>query len=135
MWIKLLKSPDLVFIFTLDAEEAVKCLESNHCVKSVRIRSFFWSIFSRIRTEFGEIRSISPYSVRMRENTDQKKSRIWTLFTQWMTCRSAFRPWQTSLMSYFMKMVISWKQLFNRITTRIEYLIPAFAKLLPHFLA
>ena len=28
------------------------------------------------------IQSISPYSVRMRENTDQKKLRIWTLFTQ-----------------------------------------------------
>ena len=27
--------------------------------------------------------SISPYSVRMRENTDQKKLRIWTLFVQW----------------------------------------------------
>ena len=26
--------------------------------------------------------SIYPYSVRMRENTDQKKLRIWTLFTQ-----------------------------------------------------
>ena len=25
---------------------------------------------------------ISPYSVRMRENTDQKKIRIWTLFRQ-----------------------------------------------------
>ena len=30
-----------------------------------------------------QIRSFSdPYSVRMRENTDQKKLRIWTLFTQ-----------------------------------------------------
>ena len=29
---------------------------------SVQIRSFFWSIFSRIRTEYGEI-LISPYSV------------------------------------------------------------------------
>ena len=56
--------------------------DRNHCVKSVQIRSFFWSVFSRIRTEYGEIRSISPYSVRMRENTDQKKFRIWTLFTQ-----------------------------------------------------
>ena len=27
---------------------------------------------------------ISPYSVRMRENTDLKKLRIWTLFMQWM---------------------------------------------------
>ena len=26
---------------------------------------------------------IRRYSVRMRENTDQKKLRIWTLFTQW----------------------------------------------------
>ena len=34
----------------------------------------FWSIFSRIRTEFGEIWNISPYSVRMRENTDQNNS-------------------------------------------------------------
>ena len=37
--------------------------------------------YARIRTEDGEIRSISPYSVRMRENTDQKKLSIWTLFT------------------------------------------------------
>ena len=25
-----------------------------------------------------------PYSVQMRESTDQEKLRIWTLFTQWM---------------------------------------------------
>ena len=28
-------------------------------------------------------RSISLYAIRMRENTDQKKLRIWTHFTQW----------------------------------------------------
>ena len=34
-------------------------LETGHCVsQSVQIRSFFWSVFSRIRTEYGEIRSI-----------------------------------------------------------------------------
>ena len=27
----------------------------------------------RIPTEYGEVRTISPYSARMRENTDQKK--------------------------------------------------------------
>ena len=32
--------------------------EMTHCVKSFRIRSFFWAVFSRIRTEYGEIRSI-----------------------------------------------------------------------------
>ena len=30
----------------------------------------FWSVFSRIRTEY----RISPYSARMRENTDQNNS-------------------------------------------------------------
>ena len=32
-------------------------------------------------TEYEEMRSICPYSVRMRQNTDEKKLRIWTLFT------------------------------------------------------
>ena len=53
-----------------------------HCVKSVQIRSFFWPVFSRIRNEYGEILRISPYSVRMWENTGQEKLHIWTLFTQ-----------------------------------------------------
>ena len=45
-----------------------------HCVKSVRIE-LFWSVFSRIQTEYGEILRISPYSVWMRENTDQNNSK------------------------------------------------------------
>ena len=32
------------------------------------------ALFSRIRTEYGEILRIYPYSVRMRENKDQKNS-------------------------------------------------------------
>ena len=43
---------------------------------------FFWSVFSRIRTEYGEILRTSAYSVQMWENTDQKKLHTWTLFTQ-----------------------------------------------------
>ena len=38
---------------------------------------FFWFVFSRLRTEYGEIVRISPYSVRMRENTDQKNCEYW----------------------------------------------------------
>ena len=34
----------------------------------------FWPVFSRIWTEYEEILRISPYSVRMRENTDQENS-------------------------------------------------------------
>ena len=36
----------------------------------------FRSAFSCIRTEYGEIWSISPYSVRMRENADQNNSEL-----------------------------------------------------------
>ena len=34
----------------------------------------FWFVFSRIRTEYGEILRISPYSVQMQENMDQNNS-------------------------------------------------------------
>ena len=43
-------------------------MEIYYCVKSVQIRSYFWSVFS----------SESPYSVRIQQNTDQKKLGIWT---------------------------------------------------------
>ena len=33
-----------------------------------------WSVFSRIWTEYREIRSISPYSVQIWENADQNNS-------------------------------------------------------------
>ena len=36
-------------------------LNIDHCVKSVKIWSFFWSLFSRIRTEYGEISRIQFY--------------------------------------------------------------------------
>ena len=45
-----------------------------HRVKSVCILSFFWLAFSGIQTEYGDIRSISPYSFQMRDNVDQKNS-------------------------------------------------------------
>ena len=62
-----------------------------HCVKSIQIWNFFWSVFSEIIRFYGDLRSISPYSVRMQENTDQKKLHIWTLFTQRNGKRN--RPW------------------------------------------
>ena len=35
---------------------------------------FFWSIFSLIRTEYGEMWNISRYSTQMRRNTDHENS-------------------------------------------------------------
>ena len=42
--------------------------------KKCSYSELFWSAFSRIQTEYAEIRSISPYSVQMRENADQNNS-------------------------------------------------------------
>ena len=46
-----------------------------------RNTEFFLVRIFRIWTEYEEILHISPYSVQMQENMDQKKLRIWTLFT------------------------------------------------------
>ena len=76
----------------------------NDCIKGVFLRvlwnfseqlvlrekcpcsEFFWSAFSRIRTEYGEIQSNYPCSVRMWENRDQENSEMGTfhavLFTE-----------------------------------------------------
>ena len=43
-----------------------------HCVKSVRIRGYSAPYFPAV--ELIEIHRISPYSVRMRENTDKNNS-------------------------------------------------------------
>ena len=61
-----------------------------HYKKLDQMMSFFWSIFSRIRTEYIVLLSKSPYSLRIRENTDQEKILIWELFTQYWI--SIFNP-------------------------------------------
>ena len=43
-----------------------------HCVKSVQIRSFFWSVFSRIRTEYGDIVSLRIQSECKKIRTIQR---------------------------------------------------------------
>ena len=50
-------------VYEVPVYEVLKmpALDSLHCVESVQIGSFFRSVFSRIRTEYGEIRSISPW--------------------------------------------------------------------------
>ena len=53
---------------------------TTHCVKSVQIHNFLWSVFSRIRTAYREIWSIQSECGKIRT---RKKLRIWTLFSQW----------------------------------------------------
>ena len=33
-------------------------IDEDHCMKSVQIQNLFWPVYSRIRTEYGEILSI-----------------------------------------------------------------------------
>ena len=40
-------------------------------MKSIQIRSYFWSVFSCIRNEYGDLLRKSSHSVQMQENTDQ----------------------------------------------------------------
>ena len=54
--------------------ECWRIKESHTLLKKSPYSGLFWSAFSRIRTEYGEILRISPYSVRMRENVDQNNS-------------------------------------------------------------
>ena len=58
--------------FILDVSQDSENALALHRVKSIQIRSYFWSVFSCIRSEYGDLRSKSPYSVRIQEYTDQK---------------------------------------------------------------
>ena len=44
---------------------------NTHCMKNVQIQRFFWSVFSRIRTEYGEILRIQSDcgNIRTRKNS------------------------------------------------------------------
>ena len=64
----------LVFWIILILNYSLKILTMHHCVKSVQMRSFVWSAFSFIWTEWRDLLRKSLYSVRIQENTDQKKT-------------------------------------------------------------
>ena len=83
-----------------------------HFVKSVQIRSFSWSVFYCIRTEYGDLLSKSLYSVQEKENTGQKKLRVWTLSTQWFLY---FRKPRKPMISWRFHGVEKWKVSLNLI--------------------
>ena len=60
---KTLKIKDNDVIIRSDRDLFGKILILQHRVKSIQIRSFFWSAFSCIRTEYGDLVRKSPYSV------------------------------------------------------------------------
>ena len=54
-------------------------MESFELRRNCPYSEFLWSAFSRIRTEYGDICSISWYSVKMRETSDQNNSKYGNL--------------------------------------------------------
>ena len=72
------------------------------CMKSVQVRNFFLvCIF------------LHPHSVQIQENTDQKKLRIWTLFTKWssMLLKGVSRTLCNISDETFSKVINIWKPL------------------------
>ena len=70
-----------------------------------------FSTFYRIRTEWVEILRISPYSVRMRRNNDQKNSQYGHILRS-LRCLTGFwiRLWLWQNMTYF-----------NKVSSQVEY--------------
>ena len=89
-------------IVVIDLEQVSLC-------KSLREKypylELFWSAFSRIQTENGELRSISPYSVRMRENVDQNNSEYGHFWRSEQQCFSFFEVMICSLIYSFQFLV------------------------------
>ena len=59
------------------------CCKRHPLHKKCPYSELFLSAFSRIRTEYGDLQSKSPYSARMRENVDQKNPE-YGHFTLWI---------------------------------------------------
>ena len=64
----------------------------------------FWSAFSCIRTEYGEIFRISPYFVRMWENADQNNSE----YEHFLRSSNWTRQTTYYLMKVTLKRILNW---------------------------
>ena len=64
---------ELSISWSVNSTLSKKCLYSE----------LFWSVFSRIRTEFGEIWSISPHSVRIQEQSVHQTRMLRYHWTSW----------------------------------------------------
>ena len=109
------------FFWFLDSWGVLRC-ENFHFLEQLLLQSFlirfetitaqkcpyselFWPAFCCIRTEYGEIRSICLYSVRMRENPDQNDSKYRNFFRSVLHSKVHSGPHQTSMIKSFAKIV------------------------------
>ena len=67
-------------------EQTINMVKGKHIVylvlrKKCPYSELFWSAYSRIRTEYGEILRISPYSVRMRTRITPNTDTFYAMLT------------------------------------------------------
>ena len=70
-------------------------VESSTLRRNCPYLDLFWSLLSRIQIEYGKVLCISPYSVRMRENTDQNNFKYGDFL------RSENSKWHKKLTSWY----------------------------------
>ena len=82
--ILILKRNKDIIIKKADKGEAVVIMNIKHYLKMIsdHLNDKTKMVFSCIRIGYEDLLRKSPYSVRIQENTDKKKLRIWTLFMQ-----------------------------------------------------
>ena len=59
-------------VIIVTTTKKIELIESVMLSEKCQYSELFWSVFFRTRTEYGEIWSISPYSVGMQENTEDQ---------------------------------------------------------------
>ena len=107
----------VIFSIILNLTSTHKYFLCNSLRQKCSYSEFFWSVFCRIQTEYGEMRNIAFYSVWMREYTDQKISeyghfsrlncQLWSLTEE--EHFSIFMPWDD------LQFCVRWNQLLSEI--------------------
>ena len=105
-----------------------------HTMWKVSKHGFFSGLYF---TALGLNTRISPYSVRIRKNTDQKKVRIGTLFMQCHSSKMLWRPWwdHIGVNRIWVQLFFRWEQLdlmlskLNKPTLLLRWILNVFSKL------
>ena len=100
---------------------------------------FFWSVFYRIRTEYGYLLCKSPYSVQVLKDTDQKKSK----YGHFMQCKLPFTlifsPFELMYISFSLDIIFNFRNFCNECFQLFSHWkvfakITVFLSVLPIFL-
>ena len=78
-------------IFTIGHPLMLPCYHIQHCVKIVQLRSYFWSVFSCILTECGDLLCKSPVNIHIQSKYRKIGTRNNSIFGQFSRSTSRAR--------------------------------------------